>query len=202
MIYLTNHRTISLFRTTYSFVAVSRSNRPSELSLLWFSLHAPDTAPYTPIYVNSETLPPSWIRGTMHVSSLHMIDCINWSNPRIRSGFGRNDSMGGEGCTPPPSPHALSLLLCNHLYILIQKYDPTTAWWNFCAVDNYASRFYVFAIKSIREAQRVTFTSAMNAVKALEEKILSGQIPSGTYPILVAFRLQFNVLSGQYRAPI
>lgn len=61
-------RTISLFRTSYSFVATARAHKPDELALMWFSLHAPDTAPYTPLYVNSDQLPLSWIRGAMHVS--------------------------------------------------------------------------------------------------------------------------------------
>ncbi len=30
-------RTISLFRTSYSFVAVGRDNKPDVLSMLWFS---------------------------------------------------------------------------------------------------------------------------------------------------------------------
>jgi dipeptidase len=61
-------RTISLFRTSYSFVATARANKPDELAMMWFSLHAPDTAPYTPLYVSSDQLPLSWVRGAMHVS--------------------------------------------------------------------------------------------------------------------------------------
>ena len=60
-------RAISLFRTSYSFVAHARSFVPDELSLVWIAQYAPDVSTFTPIYVTSEQLPLSWIRGNMNV---------------------------------------------------------------------------------------------------------------------------------------
>jgi dipeptidase len=58
-------RTISLFRTSYSFVTEPRKNVPNMLNRLWFGLYAPDSSSYTPIYVNSEKLSEGWTSGTM-----------------------------------------------------------------------------------------------------------------------------------------
>lgn len=59
-------RTISLFRTSYSFVAQSRRFVPNILSLLWFCQYAPDSSSYSPIYVAASELPTPFTRGTMH----------------------------------------------------------------------------------------------------------------------------------------
>ncbi len=59
-------RTISLFRTSYSFVAQARSNVHNVLSRVWMSQYAPDTSSYIPLYVATDTLPDSLIKGTMH----------------------------------------------------------------------------------------------------------------------------------------
>jgi dipeptidase len=61
-------RAISLFRTSYSFVAQGRANKPNELALVWFAPYAPDVSSYTPVYVNADKLPSSLISGSMHVS--------------------------------------------------------------------------------------------------------------------------------------
>lgn len=65
-------RTISLFRTSYSFVAEPRvfgdEGFENKIGKLWISQYAPDISTYTPIYIQSDSLPPSWIKGTMHVS--------------------------------------------------------------------------------------------------------------------------------------
>ena len=58
-----------MFRASYSFVAHCRSGVSNELALVWFTQYAPDVSTYTPIYVGSEDLPPSWIRGSMNVSN-------------------------------------------------------------------------------------------------------------------------------------
>lgn len=55
-----------MFRTSYSFVTQSRGHTPNALALMYFSQYAPHVSVYTPIYVASERLPPSWIRGSMH----------------------------------------------------------------------------------------------------------------------------------------
>lgn len=58
-------RTISLFRTSYSFVAEPRKNVPSIFGRMWFCLYAPDTSTFTPIYIQAKELSKSWITGTM-----------------------------------------------------------------------------------------------------------------------------------------
>ena len=44
-------RAISMFRTSYSFVAQGRTGLPAALSLLWFGQYAPHSSSYTPLYV-------------------------------------------------------------------------------------------------------------------------------------------------------
>jgi len=63
-------RSIGMFRTSHSFVAVSRRPElaPVELALVWLAQYNPDVSTYTPIYVGADHLPPSWIRGSFHVS--------------------------------------------------------------------------------------------------------------------------------------
>ncbi|RYG68054.1 hypothetical protein EON64_06015 [archaeon] len=92
-------RTISLFRTSYSFVTEARSDLPKHFNKVWFAEYAPDNSVFVPMYVEATELPKSWIIGTM------------------------------------------------------QKYDPTSAWWNFCAVGNYAARFYKYAMQPVRKLQ-------------------------------------------------
>lgn len=55
-------RSISLFRTSYSFVAQSRAEVPDELALMWFAPHAPSGSSYAPFYVKSETVPKPYKR--------------------------------------------------------------------------------------------------------------------------------------------
>ena len=59
-------RTISLFRTSYSFVATARQHVPRELALLWLSQYAPDMSSFTPMYIQAEKLPKAFITGNMH----------------------------------------------------------------------------------------------------------------------------------------
>lgn len=136
-------RTISLFRTSYSLIAQSRSQVPNELSLFWFAQYAPDQSTYTPIYVASETLPLSWMRGSMH------------------------------------------------------KYDPSSAWWNFCVVGNYASRFYKHAMVPVRALQKKLSDSLLNDVIQLENQLLN--LPTITYKETVIQRLTtFTIEKGEY----
>ena len=53
-------RAISLFRTSYSFVAQGRSSVPNHFALLWFAQYAPGTSSYTPFYIATETLPTAY----------------------------------------------------------------------------------------------------------------------------------------------
>jgi dipeptidase len=57
-------RAISLFRTSYSYVAQGR-NISDTLGLIWFGQYAPSSTSYTPIYVHSELLPISYTRGSL-----------------------------------------------------------------------------------------------------------------------------------------
>jgi dipeptidase len=57
-------RAISLFRTSYSFVAQSR-NISDTLGLLWFGPYAPSSTSYAPIYIHSNILPASYTRGSL-----------------------------------------------------------------------------------------------------------------------------------------
>jgi len=62
-------RAISLFRTSYSTVAVSRRDRPNALALLFVCQYAPDVASYTPVFVNGRGLARDWTSGSMHMYS-------------------------------------------------------------------------------------------------------------------------------------
>jgi dipeptidase len=64
-------RSIGMFRTSHSFVAVSRGPdvAPAGLALVWLAQYNPDVSSYVPMYVGSDRLPPSWIRGSLHVST-------------------------------------------------------------------------------------------------------------------------------------
>ena len=62
-------RAISLFRTSYSTVAVSRGGRPNALALLFLCQYAPDVATYTPVFVNGRALARDWTSGSMHMYS-------------------------------------------------------------------------------------------------------------------------------------
>jgi dipeptidase len=63
----TFERAISLFRTSYSFVAHSRNDVPDILSLVWFAQYAPDSSTYVPLYVASKQIPPAYSTGAMHM---------------------------------------------------------------------------------------------------------------------------------------
>jgi hypothetical protein len=54
------------------------------------------------------------------------------------------------------------------------KYDPTSAFWNFLAVNNYASRFYKFAFVDVREVQENL--QALSVQKAAEVEAFVGSL--------------------------
>lgn len=70
-------RAISLFRTSYSFVAEPRhivtkqGDVGHQFARLWLSQYAPDSSTYTPLYIQSDKLPKAFISGTMQVHFLH-----------------------------------------------------------------------------------------------------------------------------------
>lgn len=60
-------RTISLFRTSYSFVAEPRRGEVgSWFPRVWFSQYAPDQSTFVPLYVTADKLPKTWVSGAMH----------------------------------------------------------------------------------------------------------------------------------------
>ena len=58
-------RAISLFRTTYSFVAVPRADVPDILSMFWFAQYAPSSSPFTPMYVAASNPPKEYMKGSL-----------------------------------------------------------------------------------------------------------------------------------------
>jgi hypothetical protein len=52
------------------------------------------------------------------------------------------------------------------------KYDSSVAFWNFCAVGNYAARFYKYAMFDVRAVQTKLEDDAAEAVADFEKKIL------------------------------
>jgi len=59
-------RTISLFRTSYSYIARSTSALPSTVgAMLLFAPHAAATSAYVPFYLASEAVPPAYATGSL-----------------------------------------------------------------------------------------------------------------------------------------
>lgn len=79
-------RAISLFRTSYSFVAVSRSNLPDTIApVMWFTQYAPASSSYTPFYVSSNDAPRPYTKGSLFkydptVSFWNFAAAGNWAN--------------------------------------------------------------------------------------------------------------------------
>jgi dipeptidase len=59
-------RGISLYRTSYSFVAEPKKGIPDEVGLFWFSQYAPSSASYAPILLGSRDVPKTYRRGTLY----------------------------------------------------------------------------------------------------------------------------------------
>jgi len=57
-------RAISMFRTSYSFVAVSRAKVTDIFSLVWLSQYAPHATSYTPMYIAAD-VPTPFTRGSL-----------------------------------------------------------------------------------------------------------------------------------------
>jgi dipeptidase len=79
-------RAISLFRTSYCIVCVSRAHLPDSIgALLWFSQYAPHTSTFSPFYVQSAEAPESFTKGSLFkyddtVSFWNFLSCGNWAN--------------------------------------------------------------------------------------------------------------------------
>lgn len=58
----TYERSISLFRTTYSFVAQARADVPNILTMFWFGPHAPSVTAYVALYLSAEGIPEPFTR--------------------------------------------------------------------------------------------------------------------------------------------
>ncbi|KAJ1414037.1 peptidase family C69-domain-containing protein [Ochromonadaceae sp. CCMP2298] len=57
-------RSISMFRTSYSFVALARPV-PDKLALLWFGTYNPASCSYAPFYVAADHVPAAYTRGSL-----------------------------------------------------------------------------------------------------------------------------------------
>ena len=57
-----------------------------------------------------------------------------------------------------------------YMFIYIQKYSSDSAWWNFCAVGNYAARYYKFAMVTVRQLQTDLTTSLIAATAQFEKQ--------------------------------
>jgi len=55
-------RAISMFRTSYSFVATARPDVPDSFALIWFSQYNPASSSYAPFYVAAEHVPTAYTR--------------------------------------------------------------------------------------------------------------------------------------------
>eukprot|EP00599_Poterioochromonas_sp_BG-1_P014650 CAMPEP_0173160280 /NCGR_PEP_ID=MMETSP1105-20130129/17739_1 /TAXON_ID=2985 /ORGANISM="Ochromonas sp., Strain BG-1" /LENGTH=188 /DNA_ID=CAMNT_0014079131 /DNA_START=179 /DNA_END=742 /DNA_ORIENTATION=- len=53
----------------------------------------------------------------------------------------------------------------------MHKYDTNSAWWNFAVVGNYAGRFYMFAMESVRDLQHRLESELIPAADALEASL-------------------------------
>lgn len=65
MVLIALFRSISIFRTSNSFIANARPSVPDSLALLWFAQYAPSSASYTPIYLNTDSIPPAYMTGSL-----------------------------------------------------------------------------------------------------------------------------------------
>jgi len=79
-------RAISLFRTSYSIVCVSRGHLPEAVgALVWFAQYAPHTSTYSPFYLQSAEAPAAFTRGSLFkydpsTSFWNFLTCGNWAN--------------------------------------------------------------------------------------------------------------------------
>jgi dipeptidase len=79
-------RAISLFRTSYSFVAVSRKHLPDTVGpVMWFTQYAPASSSYTPFYVSATDAPRPYTHGSLFkydpsVSFWNFAAAGNWAN--------------------------------------------------------------------------------------------------------------------------
>ena len=54
------NRAISMFRTSYSFVALSRAAVPDQLAMIWYGQYNPASCSYAPFYLAADTLPATY----------------------------------------------------------------------------------------------------------------------------------------------
>lgn len=78
----TFERAISLFRTAYSFVTLSRDYYPKQLTAVWFSPSVPHASFYTPLYPFSDSLPHPLTVGSLYYLS-H--DSVWWAAQSINN---------------------------------------------------------------------------------------------------------------------
>lgn len=54
----------------------------------------------------------------------------------------------------------------------MQQYDTVSAWWNFCAAGNFATRFYYFTVGAIKNLQQEIQVQLDTATSTLESRVL------------------------------
>ena len=77
-------RAISMFRTSYSIVAVARAAVPDQLALVWICQYAPSSSSYAPFYVAADAVPAPYSRWC----SRPRLHCCSPSLPLSPSSLG------------------------------------------------------------------------------------------------------------------
>jgi dipeptidase len=118
-------RAIGMFRTSYSFVAMSRPNVPDQLALMWYGNYNPAASQYTPLYLASEYLPEAYTRYVRETllrqnggAFYYMFLCVSgW----LRSAF--QGAIAAVFVFPVPGVKAkvARRTPCPHLYNLHQR---------------------------------------------------------------------------------
>jgi hypothetical protein len=80
----------------------------------------------------------------------------------------------------------------------MQKYDSNSAWWNFCVVYNYASRFYMYAMEPVRKLQHRLETELLSSANDLESSLSALASDSKNNDIIIDKLTKFTVEKGDY----
>jgi dipeptidase len=138
-------RSVSLFRTSYSFVAQAREV-PDELTLLWFGPHAPSSTSYAPLYLQADDVPKQYSRFVWPPLLVFLlINCFF-----VVANTEMCDNRGS-----------------------LFKFDDKIAFWNFLAVSNYAGRFYKYAMVDVKIAQEQLMAQSLAAVAQTEAAVMT-----------------------------
>ncbi len=129
---------------------------------------------YIPYYsskpTSSETIPKPFIRGAMHKYSTESgiyFCCF------LKYAYMIDDKFCNTICVNVYLAlyiNAMNVII-SHLYLYYVV--DVIAWWNHAVVGNYVSRYYVFAIQTIRDLQNRLFITAKAGVHTIESQIES-----------------------------